>query len=299
MAAASTPDPAPGTWTNVRPALNVRVFQWNVLADHCADKSEHGFPYVDDEALDTSLRRPMQLDLIIESKADIIALQEVDNPDDFEEALAEHDYQTLYNRRHDSPLGVLVAFKKSWELVQKNMITFSNGGQVATIVKLKDPQSGRTVVFAATHLKAKADNASALRRGLQSEELLSYVKSASDDWNDRSILYAERTIEMKGNVIVAGDFNDSPGSCACRTWSDFEGFTSAYPSDVNTTFKLRPREGATGLKDKQVRTEDYIFHNGTTERVRELPKDIAIPYFPSKTHPSDHVALCAEVVFVR
>ncbi len=102
---------------------------------------------------------------------------------------------------------------------------------------------------------------------------------------------------MKGNVIVAGYFNDSPGSRACRTWSDFEDFTSAYPSDVKTTFKLRPIEGS-AMKDKQVRTEDYLVHKGTTARVQELPPDIAIPYLPSKTYPSDHLALCAEIVFV-
>ena len=48
---------AAGEWKDVAPALHVRVFQWNVLADCCADDTPQGFPYVPKEALDVNLRR--------------------------------------------------------------------------------------------------------------------------------------------------------------------------------------------------------------------------------------------------
>ncbi len=284
-------------WTDVAPELHVRVFQWNVLADCCADDTPEGFPYVPKEALDTALRRPMQLKEILADDADVLALEEVDNPHDFEEALKEKGYYVLYNRREDSPLGVLVAYKTDKYTVEaKSMITFTNGGQVATILLLKDKLSGRDFVFAATHLKAKDDDKSKRVREMQSTELLIHVKNMSDDWQDRG--WDNRPAEMTGNVILAGDLNAQTGlSNVVKAWTDLDGFGLALPERFDhTTFKVRK---ASYGKIKKCCTEDYIIHNGTTKRVRKLPQDFEDPYLPSKDFPSDHLSLCADVVFTN
>lgn len=284
-----------GQWKDVHLPLTVKVFQWNVLADCCADATPEGFPFVPPAALNER-RRPLQIKEILDADADVVALEEVDAPHDFEEALKEHEYEVMYNKREDSPLGVLVAYKSKYKLVQKSLITFSRGGQVATIVKLKDPSCNRAFVFAATHLKAKSNVESVSRRMYQSVELREHVVNMSDDCHDRLYSWNTREAKMTGNVIVAGDFNDTPESRACQTWFELDGFGSVFPRDDNTTFKLR--QTATGGRLKKVCVEDYIFHTGRVKRRRELVQTFPAPYLPSTTFPSDHLSLCAEIVFV-
>ncbi len=286
-------------WTDVAPELHVRVFQWNVLADCCADDTPEGFPYVPKEALDPILRRPMQLREIIADNADVIALEEVDRPCLFEELLKEEGYYVLYNKREDSPLGVLVAYKEDEYTVEaKNMITFAHGGQVATILLLKDNRSGRKFVFAATHLKAGDNDESKRVRGLQSKELLSHVKNMSDDWTQRRWRPEDkREAVMSGNVILAGDLNDDTSVNAVNTWTELDGFVKALPERFDkTTFKMRKGEYG---NLKKCCAEDYIIHNGTTARVRKLPQDFEDPYLPSEDFPSDHLSLCADIVFTN
>ena len=277
--------------------FQVRVFQWNVLADSCATDADQGFPYVPKEALDPILRRPMQLKEILADDADVIALEEVDSPHDFKFALEHREYKVLYNRREDSPLGVLVAYKENkYTLKAKNMITFTNGGQVATVLLLEDKTSGREFVFAAAHLKAKDDEASQRVRKLQSTELMSHVTNMSDDWEERCT-WNKRYAEMKGHIVLVGDLNDAARSDAVREWTDLDGFGLALPENYdNTTFKMRK---GSGWKGAECCTEDYIIHNGTTTRVRPLPQDFEDPYLPSKDFPSDHLSLCADILFVK
>lgn len=286
-------------WTDVEPELKVRVLQWNVLADSCADDSAQGFPSVPVEALDTDLRRPMQINEIISADAGVIALEEVDNPKAFEEALTENGYKVLYNRREDSQLGVLVAYKEAkYTLKAKTMITFTKGGQVATVLKLKDKTSGRSFVFAATHLKAKDDYKSKRVREYQSKELLIHVKAMSDDWTERNRPFAStRDAELKGNIVLAGDLNDDEDSRAVKTWTEQDEFKSAYKRYLKTTFKECKND--CGFWVNKCCTEDYVIHNGTTARVLTLPQDFEVPYLPSKVFPSDHLILCTDIVFVN
>lgn len=289
---------AESEWTDVEPELKVRVLQWNVLADSCADDSAQGFPYVPEEALDTDLRRPMQINEIISADAGVIALEEVDNPKAFEEALTENGYKVLYNRREDSQLGVLVAYKDAkYTLKAKTMITFTKGGQVATVILLKDKTSGRSFVFAATHLKAKDDYKSKKVREYQSKELLNHVKTMSDDWTARSRPYPIRDAELKGNIVLAGDLNDQTDSGTVKTWTEQDEFKSAYNCYLKTTFKARKDDCGYGVV--KCCTEDYVIHNGTTARVLTLPQDFEYPYLPSKVFPSDHLILCTDIVFVK
>ena len=228
-----------------------------------------------------------------------IALEEVDFPYDFEKALEEKGYNVFYNRREDSPLGVLVAYKEDKYTVEaKNMITFVHGGQVATLFLLKDKLSGRKFVFAATHLKAGDDEKSKRMRGLQSVELLSHVKNMSDDWVERQWRDdGKRQAEIRGNVILAGDLNDNTSVNAVNTWTELDGFGMALPERFEkTTFKVRKEEY--GPRNKCC-AEDYIIHNGTTARVRKLRQDFENPYLPSKDFPSDHLSLCADIVFTN
>jgi mRNA deadenylase 3'-5' endonuclease subunit Ccr4 len=281
-------------WKDVAPPLNVRVFTWNVLADSCANDSPQGFPYVPKEALDTALRRPMQIKEILSDDADVIALQEVDNPHDFEEALKENGYDVLYNRREDSQLGVLVAFKTSKYVLQAGTkIMYTYGGQVATIVLLEDKATAKHFVFATTHLKAKDDLKSTKVRECQVIELKRYVDN---------MVISQQTLDVgkpePSRVIVAGDLNDEPRSeTVWQLTRHWHRFNLAYAEKMKTTFKVR--NDANGRKADKCCKEDYIIHNGNTASRRELPQDFEHPFLPSKDFPSDHLPLCADIVFVN
>jgi mRNA deadenylase 3'-5' endonuclease subunit Ccr4 len=281
-------------WEKVSPPLEVCVFTWNVLADMCADDSPQGFPYVPEDALDTALRRPMQIKEILADDADVIALQEVDNPNDFEEALKENGYTVLYNRRQDSELGVLVAFKKDkYELKARTMITFTYGGQVATFILLKDKATAKHFVFAATHLKAKDDIESTKVRERQVTELKRYV----DNMVTSQMELNDGKMESP-HAIVAGDLNADPSSrTMARLTREWNQFNSVYMAKTKTTFKVRHRADATPVA--KCCKEDYIIHNGITASRRELPQDFEHPFLPSKDFASDHLSLCAKLVFPK
>lgn len=289
---------AASEWKDVAPELHVRVFQWNILADSRADDTPQGFPYVPKEALDNELRRPMQFKEILADDADVLALEEVDNPHLFEELLKEKGYHVLYHRREDSPLGELVAYKtEKYTLKAKNMITFTHEGKIATLLLLSDNLSGRKFVFGAAQLTKRDEDTTKKVRDLQTMELLGHVKNMSDDWEKRCFSYNKRDAEFKGNIVLVGDMNHVMWSDQIKLWTDADGFVVALPENYdNTTFKVCKGEwGKVTKRD----SEDFVIHNGTTARVRKLRQDFEDPYLPSKDFPSDHLSLCADIVFTN
>lgn len=276
------------TWRNddEPAAFVVRVFQWNVLADKCATADDAGFPKVPKEALDPVLRRPMQLKEILRDDADLIALQEVDDLPPFKEALVLAGYDVHYHQREDSPLGLVVAFKRDrFTLGSRHYVKYANGGQIASLVKLQDKTSERKVLFITTHMKAGNQNAQA--RTLQSVELRSYMTN----------------MRCGSHVILAADMNASANTESVRNWCTTDGWGGKYTKDAfalatpctdNTTFKMRIEDGKTV---RIARVEDYIMHTGTTIKASTLRQDIPEPLLPSCDYPSDHLSLCADIQF--
>ena len=87
--------------------------------------------------------------------ADVIALQEVDNPEPLKKELVAMDYFVQYYRRDDSPLGILLALKPRSILtpISTERGTFSSGGQIYGVIYFY--YRGVKVTFVAVHLKAK------------------------------------------------------------------------------------------------------------------------------------------------
>lgn len=263
----------------------VRVFQWNVLADSLATADENGFPFVPSSALNTRHRHELQLKEVLADNADIIALQEVDSPDHIRDTLEDAGYRTMYARREDSPLGVLIAYHDvSFELKSDVTITFTEGTQMAMVVKFHDKHYNKDFVFATTHLKAKHDPESKRIRASQSRELLSYVNTMRTTYPDTS--------SNRLPAIVAADLNDTPDSATLAWWREWENAYQASDNNTDTTYKMR---GTPENKIAKCCTEDYILHTGNTRSVRRLPTDLEEPYLPSTDFPSDHLSLCAKI----
>src|SRR6056297_1386791 len=91
----------------------IRVMQWNVLADSCCDQSDNGFPYVELSVLEnTEARHRLQLEQIEQCSPDLLALEEVDCAEHFQQWLSEHNYDYRYSKRNDSLLGIMMVWRQ-------------------------------------------------------------------------------------------------------------------------------------------------------------------------------------------
>lgn len=248
---------------------SIRVFQWNVLADSLATGDKGGFPKVSDDSLDTDKRRAMQFSVIKAFGADLVALQEVDAPNDFTEFLEGLGYETHYAKRRDSPLGLLIAWRKSqFEFIRFTEASYERSGQIALFVHLEE--DGVPFVFATTHLKSTG------------------TPDDTDRYRKARAIQAAQLDEFKAclgergqvNQIICGDFNMSD--------PDF-GMNSSHTKDMPTTFKAR----SCGEK---ICCEDHIATTFPIAQRSILPDAFPSPLLPSETYPSDHVSLCADIV---
>jgi mRNA deadenylase 3'-5' endonuclease subunit Ccr4 len=256
-----------------------RVMQWNVLADAYCDATNKGFPYVNTDALSSSHRAKLQLAEINRCDPDILALEEVDQPQRFTEDLQERGYEVLYRRISDSPLGILVAWRTTvFEYVKHVNLEYTVGTQVAICLHLIHKPSQHQLQFAATHLKAKHENEEI--RVTQMQELIQAISPFTKP------------------VIILGDFNTEKDSKVYKSALDASLHSAYRTEDAEpfSTYKLRPIDG------KPVefrRTIDYIFHSKdlNVRSLLEIPSDIPHPGLPSINYPSDHLALCCDLQF--
>jgi len=257
--------------TNVPP---LSIFSWNTLADWCCNGDDQGFPYVPEAARDPKTRAAKQLEHILASNADIIALQEVDLPERFEKPLQDAGYQVLYRRRSRSPLGLLFAVKKSALSIDVKLEFNLGDDRIALgyVVTYADTM----LVICTVHLKAKAHGADV--RTQQIEKLVQ--------------LNAAFT-----NIIIAGDFNDLPESdCIARLQQSGLEMVQG-PTGVPELTTCKMRKTSTGEREMQRKTEDYIFYH-TTDIKPIAPLVLATPEIPevglpSVEFPSDHLSLMA------
>ena len=158
------------------------------------------------------------------------------------------------------------------------------------LVTLADTRDrGRAVAAACVHLKAKPGASQAALRGAQAADAAAAVVDAAAG--------AAATAPGGGEpiILLAGDFNDAPGSAAtsAATAAGLTSIWAALGRPVDTTFKIRT-DGAAR------RCSDYIFvgGGGRVTAVAPPPTDVAAAApdgLPCAAYPSDHVAVLAVV----
>jgi len=266
----------------------LKVCTWNILADCCCDDSDQGFPFTTESARDPYERARKQLLVIAKENADLIGLQEVDKPERFLQFLSVIGYDVTYFKRDGSPLGTLVAIKKSLQMIMWEKAELPEN---RFLLGVSFSLRGMPFTFYTTHLKAKREGE--LARIEQSKSIAVYCENAVC------------------NYIVAGDFNDLPGS-TCVSIMKKAGFVNV--SDAGVLYYERPyttyktRRSPDGKPDTQKKIEDYIFFKGpnvtpvycgeskylaSLRRYRNFK--ITPPGLPNDKWPSDH--LCLRAIF--
>ena len=258
-----------------------RALSWNVLAQACATGDDKGFPLSEPEALDASKRLALTFEVLDAHEADIITLQEVDQPAAFTEHLESKGYEVIYHKRHNSVLGLLTAYQvPMFSFVSEQCSSLGGHGQIAQCVELElpTPVYGRVVVFNA-HLKSVGlgDEASARINKLQQIAV-------------RSMVSEHKCTSYNYHVLLCGDMNgtiDSADVIGMRP-----GMVSCY-EDEPTTFKTR--KDADGALVEKVAAEDVLCTTAPIVRIARIRRPSEGENWPSTVFPSDHSVLCADM----
>ena len=155
-----------------------------------------------------------------------------------------------------------------------------DSNQVALAVSLTHSLTGRRIVCATSHLKARTGNINVMMRAEQGRHLL--------EWLD--------LVRQDSPVILAGDFNAEPDEPVLHlvTTSPELPLQSSYDLQQTefTSCKLRH-------SGKEVKLLDYILHSPSLETVSTLDipdmKDLGPLLLPSTVFPSDHLSLAARI----
>ena len=152
--------------------------------------------------------------------------------------------------------------------------------QVVLAASLTHYTTGRRLVVATTHLKARSGTLNVMMRAEQGRNLL--------EWVD--------TIRQDAPVILAGDFNAGPE----EPLLDLLTTSTALP--LQTSYSLQDTQ-FTSCKIRQsgreVKLLDYILHSPGLETVSTLDipleTEIGPLLLPSHLFPSDHLSLAAHI----
>ena len=262
------------------------LLQFNTLADALSDS----FPLVDGNVLKWEHRRTLLVEQILKAAPDVVCMEEVDHFDDwFAPRLAVHGYTGVFFPKAPGRDGCAMFVKGDRvrfgsaqvqrvclrDHIDIRAVPNADGRQGAIVAELELVASGRRVVVAVTHLKAKSEFDDV--RFHQTKALL-------------SLLAAHRANGLP--IVLAGDFNTEPASTAIALVTK-EGFRSAYDlsSLKYTTWKIRPPSEA-------CRVIDYIFYSPESLQLVAVtpmptPNEIPHPRLPSARFASDHLPLQA------
>mmetsp|Transcript_36353 Transcript_36353/g.95415 ORF Transcript_36353/g.95415 Transcript_36353/m.95415 type:complete len:390 (-) Transcript_36353:141-1310(-) len=268
------------------------------------------------KVFDFSVRKFLVLEDILLLSPDILTLEECDRfVDFFMPALSRFGYHGVWVPKAESPCkefgwysdGVAIVWKKDvftlvterrWQWVHGREGQREKNVSCATILQKKS--SGKKLVVACTHLKAKANQENEDRRESQIAGVLTNVAEAVE---------ASRVACGDAEhppIIVAADFNtdpfDVPGvkSKAVPAIQKV-GFESAYalPADADSEFWTTwKRRGTSEVKH----VIDYIFHSPGVAclSVYAVPPadEIEEHRLPGVRFPSDHISIAAKLALI-
>ena len=305
------------------------VMQFNCLADGLAQSGE--FQYASPDELYWSSRWILIQTEINRINPDVLCVQEMNHP----EALATFmpDHYMLYCPKLSSPAlncgsppdGCVMMIRRSlYELIDVQIVYYNTGGEPnsgAIVAAVKDKRNKQGLIFATSHLKAKAAAANEEIRVIQIRQLLSRIKGS------RNLLHGYLGGESQPRIILTGDFNSSPDRDVYKTiYTDSEiNFHSVYNACFRqsqrdecdkaafekppcaeyskhepdfTTYKIRHGEGA------KKHTIDYIWLGQSCNEQNKLvvsaswslptTQDIGERGLPCEKYPSDHLAIAAK-----
>jgi len=281
----------------------VRIVQWNILADALSVSSPtSNFCAVEQKYLDWSHRSQEILSQLKIKKADIICLQEVDHYEDcFVESLT--GYESIYQPKQNSPClkipnnngpdGVALFYKSSRFTLKESVCEYleeenrKKGQQGFIVTVLEDEKTGKILICAVVHLKAKIGFE--FRRIAQSRGALNILLQVVSKYPNTPLIWC-------------GDFNGEYEEPFYELLMDSPlCMTSAYLKVLEkepeyTTWKIRPQY-------EEKRAIDYIWISQHLLSVKGLllpmlDEDVPAERFPCEKMPSDHIPLCIDVEYM-
>jgi endonuclease/exonuclease/phosphatase family metal-dependent hydrolase len=269
-------------------APQLRVAQYNVLSQLCAQPDERGFPHVDPAHLKEGGRAYRITAEILRADADVVCMQEFDHMVNGSEsrlkrALLQHyDLHGTAKPKHTLCVGVRKgSLWRGTTVAHAPLDPSGKWTQQWLAVTLRHSVTGHTVTIATTHFKSGADHGDT--RLQQAHSLIGHLVAAP------GLLGAP--------LVLCGDFNCEPAEPTYHALvqSPSLAVASAYAAEERTpghitTHKVRAHEKCV--------CEDYILYTPRFLEVvgkRALPVrgDIPYPYLPNAHHGSDHLLLWA------
>lgn len=254
----------------------MKVISYNILAD--AYIKPEWYPDVPPERLKWLFRKKRLLEQLLELKADILCLQEVEGCafDYLFEGMKVEGYQGIYGRKGFGRVdGCATFFKKNLlDFEGANTIMYNDhggnrlaSGHVAVILKLMKDNAMFGIVN--THIRWDLpEKPPEEHRGYQEVNELSN-KYLSDDCVD--------------HWIICGDFNTEAETPVIQLLLQ-KGFRDVYEKEKSPTMN---KEGLVRI--------DYIFHSpelkGIPEPIYPLTDKCILP---SEENPSDHLPIGAK-----
>lgn len=307
------------------PGARLRVLQFNVLADGLAQYGN--FAKAPPAALEWAYRAPLILEEVLSAKPDVICMQEVNHYDDFfRPNLEAAGYKGVFAPKCPSPAerygygaDGCCLFYSSDRLsplsapIDRKYI--DDDGQCMSqgflAWPLHDRASGALMLLATTHLKAKSSAECEADRYRQAKQLVDGILELQKQTRFPSVKSNGNGSAPDGagspacHIVLAGDFNTTDDSDAFLNLRD-AGLQSLWdyiptqPSPLPnfTTWKYRP--DADGNVTDVKRVIDYIWYSeGLTALRRWSPlsvEAIGADGLPSWQYPSDHIALCCDLL---
>ena len=171
-----------------------RLLTWNLLAPVYAPPQK--YPWSDPTVLEWSYRKPRIIQTIVDSRADLVCLQEV-QIDLWDEFLADlpEGYTGLVQKqscKHPVGCALLIRDQNNWKIVE------TESRSRAFIVVLEEGSMKRRLYLAVVHLEAGSDKQET--RWNQVKSLLKRLHNHAQD-------------DVNPAVILAGDFNTYKRDC--------------------------------------------------------------------------------------
>ncbi|KAF3427276.1 hypothetical protein E2986_10388 [Frieseomelitta varia] len=310
----------------------------NIYSETATSK-ETLYPYCPHYALSMDYRKLLILKELIGYNSDIICLQEVDASvyaNDLQLSLTTLNYGSIYNLKNDMREGLAIFYNQDrfdklscdysvisqgtnldefnivWSQIQNDDVkrTFLNRNTIIQTIILRSKENPEILIVGNTHLyfRITADHI----RLLQAYYGLSYLRTFAKK-------IKKENPECNVSILYCGDFNSVPNNGVYKLMTEkyIPADHNDWKSDVKEQIQNVCIKHDTNLSSACGTPEytnytgtfsgclDYIFYQTdylTVEQVIPMPSKEELGVYtglPSVVSPSDHIALCVDLKWLK
>jgi mRNA deadenylase 3'-5' endonuclease subunit Ccr4 len=272
------------SWTQLAPGqADWRLMSWNVLADGLAQQQ-----FTDRrDVLDWPSRRQLLLEEVDRVRPDVLGLSEVNHFSEWRAALASRGYHGTWVPKPKSPClrygapadGCALFVSGRFDTLENLSFTFHQCNQVCVALRLRDRVLQLDCVVAVVHFKCGGTECDEARLAQVKE-----LARRAEDW--------QKSVRYKLPIILAGDFNEPPGSNVSQQL-EAHSYKDLYRPLALPFTAMDYTWGWEG-------TIDFVWGKHIlAKKAFNLPSraDIGAQGIPNERYPSDHFALALDVAF--